>query len=113
MWTNETSVVMKSPWGKVRVWQKPTEKAGPTVICRWWKPYSDFMLWGCFSDYRIDPCFVQFRKSAEEKKINTIILDALNEYRELICKRFWEEHQSQEEEGPARPSQRSFTKKTR
>jgi hypothetical protein len=50
------------------------------------------MLWGCYSYYQIGPCFTWFKELKEEKKQNEVIINALNEYQEPICKRFWEEN---------------------
>jgi hypothetical protein len=68
IWTDETSIVLKSVRGKVRVWRKPDEKADVTVISRRWKHYSDLMLWGCYSCHQRGPCFIWFKELKEEKQ---------------------------------------------
>jgi hypothetical protein len=50
------------------------------------------MIWGSFSYYEVSPCFIWLKELAEEKRKNNAILEALNEYREPICKQFWEEN---------------------
>lgn len=119
IWTDETSIVLKSVRGRIRVWHKPKKQTHPTVICRRWTHYSNFMLWGCYSYYMIGPCFIWFKEPVEENKQNALITDALNEYREPICKNFWEEKNQQEDEqrqqegeSPLRRTTWKFTKET-
>ena len=90
IWTDETSVVLGSPRGRVRTWRKANEALAPTVIRRRWKKASEFMFWGCFSYDKKGPCYIWNAETAKERKAADKKLDELNKALEPEAEKEWE-----------------------
>ena len=90
VWTDETSVVLGSRRGSVRVWRNPAEKYHPQVIKRRHAGYSEFMFWGSFTYDRKGPCHVWKAETAKEKREATAWIDKINEELEPKMKAEWE-----------------------
>ena len=90
IWTDETSCVLGSRRGNVRVWRTPDEKYHMTCAKRRFKGYKEFMFWGCFSYDCKGPCHVWKDETAKEKKEAKQRIDKQNEELEPKMKEEWE-----------------------
>ena len=78
IWTDETSVVLNSRRGKVRIWRRPWEVCQKTCVRRRFAGYSEFIFWGCFSYDKKGPCHIWKQETAAEKRFAVAELKNLN-----------------------------------
>ena len=90
IWTDETSVLLGSRRGKVRVWWTAKEKYNPTVVRNCWKGFSEFMFWGCFTYNKKGLYHIWEKETPAEKKASKAYIDALNKELEPKLKAEWE-----------------------
>jgi transposase len=90
IWSDETSVVLGSRRGGIRLWRKSGEAFEESCIRRRWKGYSEFMFWGCFTWDSKGPCHIWTKETKAEKDASILELAELNKALEPDAKRQWE-----------------------
>lgn len=75
IWSDETSVVLGSRRGRIRVWRRAGEFVKPSVIRRRWKGAMEFMFWACFSYDKKGPFYIWGLETAAEKREADAALD--------------------------------------
>ncbi len=90
IWSDETSVILNSRRGRVRVWRQPHEVFVKFNVRRRFVGAMEFMFWGCFSYDKKGPYHIWRTETAKEKKACAEDLAAINKALEPECKLAWE-----------------------
>ena len=90
IWSDETSVILNSRRGRVRLWRQPHEAFVQSVVRRRYVGAMKFMFWGCFSYDKKGPYHVWKIETAVDKKECAEDLVKINRALEPEAKLQWE-----------------------
>ncbi len=90
IWSDETSVILNSRRGKVRVWRQPNEIFVKSAVRRRFVGAMEFMFWGCFSYDKKGLYHIWKAETAKEKEECAETLRKANEALESAAREAWE-----------------------
>ena len=90
IWTNETSVILNSRRGKIRIWRQSHEVFVKSIIRRRFVDAMKFMFWAYFSYDKKSSCYIWKKETAVEKRECELDLTKINAALKSECKAQWE-----------------------
>ena len=90
IWSDETSVILNSRRGRVRVWRQPHEVFVKTAVRRRFVEVMKFMFWEYFFYDKKGSCYIWKIETVKKKKVYAEDLEAINKALEPECRLTWE-----------------------
>jgi hypothetical protein len=90
IFTDETSVCLGQRRGAVRVWRQADELNEVSCVRRYWKGFSEFMVWGYFSYDKKGPLYIWGKETKAQKKAADEEIEVLNKEYEPLAHQEWE-----------------------